>query len=394
MKYVFVHEAMRQTEEFEQVLAHERTHIRQKHSLDLLIVQLVAAFLWFNPLVWHLIKSLKTTHEYIADRKMITQGYSLVEYQTLLLRQLISNNSFGLVHNFNLSFIKKRITMMKNKKSGRIGRAKVALAVFTTIIFSGLIVQCNSNNGEPLDQHEETLASHDFVDDINLPVIPGSEFRLDGNPDDIVTFSISENRLAIDGVPYSLEEVQAMLEKSGLTKKGVVRIRVDRAQSMGFVRDVMWELRRADRRKLLYEGQTLEGKKVEIPFLLPPHPSGESGVPMPVLDEKYISENQLDLLKINMGDRSGISHQQQVYDFVQAHVKKGSSNYVISALYQDNDKFNQYLMSLVGLIEGFNQIYRERSQEMFGKELQDLQKEEYDAVRRGIPKAISIAEEG
>ena len=102
---VFVPEELLGSEELSHILEHEKTHIRQRHSYDLLIVQLLTAFLWFNPVVWWLNKSLKTTHEYIADRNMIKKGYSLVEYQTLLLRQLISNNSFGLVHNFNLSFI-------------------------------------------------------------------------------------------------------------------------------------------------------------------------------------------------------------------------------------------------------------------------------------------------
>jgi beta-lactamase regulating signal transducer with metallopeptidase domain len=125
-RYVFVRDEMVGTPEFDHILAHERTHIQQKHSLDLIFVQLLAAFLWFNPVIWLLIKSLKTTHEYIADKKIINSGYSLVEYQTLLLKQLISNNSFGLVHNFNLSFIKKRITMMTHKKSGWSGKVKVA----------------------------------------------------------------------------------------------------------------------------------------------------------------------------------------------------------------------------------------------------------------------------
>jgi beta-lactamase regulating signal transducer with metallopeptidase domain len=116
-RYVFVYDKMVDTPEFNHVLAHERIHIQQRHSIDLVFVQFLAAVFWFNPVIWQLFKSLKTTHEYIADKKIISSGYSLVEYQTLLLKQLISNNSHGLVHNFNLSFIKNRITMMQNKKS-------------------------------------------------------------------------------------------------------------------------------------------------------------------------------------------------------------------------------------------------------------------------------------
>ncbi|MBE61234.1 MAG: hypothetical protein CMB89_02625, partial [Flammeovirgaceae bacterium] len=138
MNAVFVFEETLQDESFLQILAHEKTHIKQRHSIDLIFVQLIVAIHWFNPAVWHLIKSLKTTHEYIVDKQMINQGYSLVEYQTLLLRQLISNNSYGLVHNFNLSFIKKRITMMKIKESGMAGKAKVAVVFAAVVVYSSV----------------------------------------------------------------------------------------------------------------------------------------------------------------------------------------------------------------------------------------------------------------
>ncbi len=150
MNRVFVHGDVMLKEEFAQILAHEKAHIQERHSLDLILVQFLAAVLWFNPVAWLLIKSLKTTHEYIADKKMIRQGYSLVEYQTLLLKQLISNNSYGLVHNFNLSFIKKRITMMNITKSGWLGKVKVAFVMLSAVIFSLIIVECNSQLEEQL----------------------------------------------------------------------------------------------------------------------------------------------------------------------------------------------------------------------------------------------------
>lgn len=144
MNYAFIQEASIGSNEINQILAHEKIHIEQRHSFDLLFVQALAAFLWFNPIVWTLIKSLKTTHEYIADNEIIGGGFSLVEYQTLLLKQLINNNNHGLVHHFNLSFIKKRIAMMKMKESGWAGKLKVMITLFTIVVFSLVIIQCNS----------------------------------------------------------------------------------------------------------------------------------------------------------------------------------------------------------------------------------------------------------
>jgi len=215
MNFIFVHHALLDTPDFEQIMAHEKTHIDEKHSVDLLFVQLVAAFLWFNPVVWWLIKSLKTTHEYIADRKTISSGYSLVAYQTLLLRQLISNNSFGLIHNFNLSFIKKRITMMKNK-SGWSGKVKVAMAIICSVLFSGLIVQCSSRLEEhailaPADKLQfsveiEGIENRDIFDQGIL--ISDLDQMTIGSNKKLVEVDEFEITLARKSVPLKFQEVQ------------------------------------------------------------------------------------------------------------------------------------------------------------------------------------------
>lgn len=140
----FIPEGIEDQHEYAQILAHEKTHVRQKHSIDLILVQLLAAFLWFNPVVWLLVKSLKQTHEYIADKNMLIQGFSLVAYQALLLRQLISNNSYGLVHHFNFSFIKKRITMMSIKKSGWAGKSRATVALSLILILGMMTAQSNT----------------------------------------------------------------------------------------------------------------------------------------------------------------------------------------------------------------------------------------------------------
>lgn len=80
----------------------------------------------------------------LIHHKTIDAGYSLVEYQILLLKHLISYNTYGLVHHFNLSFIKKRIAMMKMKESGWAGKLKVMITLFTIVVFSLVIIQCNS----------------------------------------------------------------------------------------------------------------------------------------------------------------------------------------------------------------------------------------------------------
>lgn len=400
MKYVFVPDDMTDSIELDHILAHERTHVRQRHSLDLIIVQLIAAFLWFNPVIWRLIKSLKTAHEYIADNNIIHEGYSLVEYQTLLLRQLISNNSFGLVHNFNLSFIKKRITMMKNKKSGLAGKVKVALVLIAAVAFSATIIQCHSIADEQRGIGSEKLTSNSLAEDVNLPVIAGREGVYYASEADLVNFTVVNNRLTIDGSEHEVDEIAEVIATSGLTENGIIALRVDRNQKMEMIRAIQIELRKINRRKVLQLGMSALGQTIESAMLLAPMPGHNiPGVPkLPHIDDAYAAEHDIDMLKIYLGQQADVMNQKKVYDFVKDQIAKGKSNYVVSTKFSDSDTYGSYLQNWVYIQEGFNKIYQERSQQMFGKNYLELEKEipeekeQYDAIRKGVPRAISIAE--
>lgn len=300
MNSVFMYKDLIGTDEFQQILAHEKTHIEQRHSADLIIVQLLAAFLWFNPVVWWLIKSLKTTHEYIADKKMINQGYSLVEYQSLLLRQLISNNSFGLVHNFNLTFIKKRIIMMKIKDSGWAGRAKVAFALSFVVIFGLIVSQCNSK----IDDHNAVTLNTNEALELTLPILPETGYKFDGDLSNSIEISINNDQLWINGENYEVSEIGTVIKQANLSETSFVVMKVGNDQSMSLVLDVQAELRKANKRKVLYLGQTTEKQSFKMPFLLPPNPESNS-VHVLKIDDEYARQNDLNLYKVDLSDDLG-----------------------------------------------------------------------------------------
>lgn len=133
-RFVFLNREANSLAEFEQILAHEKVHIRQRHSLDLIMAHFITVFQWFNPFAWLINNAMKTNHEYIADRKVVEQGYELFDYQSLLLKQMISIRSVELVNNFNLINIKKRIAMMTKIKSGIFAQLK-ALVIIPAALF-------------------------------------------------------------------------------------------------------------------------------------------------------------------------------------------------------------------------------------------------------------------
>ncbi len=135
-RFLFINNRSFDDSEFKNVLEHEKAHIRQGHSLDHLFAHGLAVFQWFNPVAWQIRNALKTTHEYIADRWVIENGFEPFDYQSLLLKQLIGYHSVELVNNFNLKPIKKRIAMMTKTRSGIPARLKAMLVIpFALILF-------------------------------------------------------------------------------------------------------------------------------------------------------------------------------------------------------------------------------------------------------------------
>jgi beta-lactamase regulating signal transducer with metallopeptidase domain len=383
LNYVFVHTRFAESADFRQILEHERIHVQEKHTIDLLYIQIVVALFWFNPAIWQLLKSLKTTHEYIADRKIIQSGYSVSAYQTLLLRQLISNNSHELVHNFNFSFIKKRITMMTNKKSGWAGRTRVGLAMITMILAGAIIIQCNSKMDEQISAYD---GSKQGAPNIEVPTLPASGYKFDGDLSNALTFTVHNSVLYIGDKPSSPEEIKH-LQASDYPQSDPIVMMVDKEQPMGFIRKIHTALREEDRRKLLYIGQTATGDRVEIVLMLPPD---AKKVVLPDVN-KISKEN---LLKVDLGLKEDPTNQQKVYEFVSNHLHQGTAERcVVSGRINDDASYSSYLSNFFYIKEGYIKLYQERAHEMFGKDFYKTTREEYLAVRERLPTNISIAED-
>lgn len=111
----------------EAIIKHEKVHLRQKHSWDMLYFELLRIIFWFNPLVYLYQTRMSTLHEYIADAEMTHQKDKRKYYQSLLsevfqTKDISFTNPF-----FKESLIKKRIIMLQKSKSQRIKLMKYLL---------------------------------------------------------------------------------------------------------------------------------------------------------------------------------------------------------------------------------------------------------------------------
>lgn len=99
--------------------AHEDIHIKQLHTLDLLFVEMVGVFFWFNPVVYAYRKSLKLIHEYLADEYACNFTASKKQYAMLLFLQNLNAGPVLANPFYNTSLLESRIKMLQQKKSSR-----------------------------------------------------------------------------------------------------------------------------------------------------------------------------------------------------------------------------------------------------------------------------------
>ena len=122
------------------ILAHERGHIRLRHSWDLLLVDTLTALQWFNPAMWMLRSDLRAIHEYEADGAVLSLGINARQYQYLLISKASGIGGYSIANGISHSTLKNRITMMLHKKSER--RSLLKLLALIPIV--GLALALNA----------------------------------------------------------------------------------------------------------------------------------------------------------------------------------------------------------------------------------------------------------
>ncbi|MES2061804.1 MAG: M56 family metallopeptidase [Bacteroidota bacterium] len=116
--YIFINPAKYDWETYSQILLHEKIHIKQGHSFDLLFAELTLVFQWFNPFAWLYRKELENNLEYLTDSDVLNNNEVEREiYQMSLLKVSVPNLSLRITTNYNQSLLKKRIVMMNAKRS-------------------------------------------------------------------------------------------------------------------------------------------------------------------------------------------------------------------------------------------------------------------------------------
>ncbi len=132
--YVFLNPSILSKTENKQILLHESIHSKQLHSIDLLIIELVKAFFWFNPIIYLLKNALVEVHEYCADQACVVDDTNKIGYQQCLLHHIESKMNFNLTSAFKSSLTLKRIKMIKKSNTSVWAHLKLVLILPVLII--------------------------------------------------------------------------------------------------------------------------------------------------------------------------------------------------------------------------------------------------------------------
>ncbi len=176
--YVFLNgEKFKANEIPNEVLLHEATHARQKHSFDILCVELLQIVFWFNPLLHWAKKIIKLNHEFLADEAVLEQGTSTSEYQNTLLSFASSPeykkyqpSMANAINYSSYSSIKKRFKLMKAQTSKKsILIRTLLIAPLLAVLFYGFSTTVQIPKEEaPVTVLREAATKQDLSEDNSL----------------------------------------------------------------------------------------------------------------------------------------------------------------------------------------------------------------------------------
>jgi hypothetical protein len=116
--YIFINPSKYDWDTYNQIILHEKIHIEQVHSLDLILAEIMLILQWFNPFAWYYRKTLENNLEFLTDDEVLQSPYIDKEsYQMSLLKVSAPHFALSLTTNYNQSLLKKRIVMMGIKRS-------------------------------------------------------------------------------------------------------------------------------------------------------------------------------------------------------------------------------------------------------------------------------------
>jgi len=144
--WIFLTEKKLPEADLDKIIAHESVHVKQRHSFDAVFFELLCIFMWFNPFVWMMRRSINLTHEFLADEGAIQSGINSLHYQALMVNQVAEANIVSVTSHFNKSMLSQRIKMIANSRLYKKAKYKILVLAPVALILFLFIAGVNGLN--------------------------------------------------------------------------------------------------------------------------------------------------------------------------------------------------------------------------------------------------------
>jgi beta-lactamase regulating signal transducer with metallopeptidase domain len=184
------------------IFLHEKNHIDQKHSIDLIFIDILKIFTWFNPILHIYKKAIITNHEFLADEAVLNSRYDIKEYQNLILDEIINIQNLPLTHSFNFNNTKKRFIMMTKKKSRFTVLKK--MAGITTLIAATALFAERTYAVKPIAPYNPQKVGAGTVENVEPPQVTSTNSgyfeKIKEKPSKAVEFKKESTKAAADTI--------------------------------------------------------------------------------------------------------------------------------------------------------------------------------------------------
>ena len=395
-----------------QILTHEASHVRHRHSFERISLSVLRSVFWFNPFFWMAEKDLEEVQEWEADKDVLSEGYGLDTYRTTIFKQLFGYNpdiSCGLNH----SLTKQRFIMMTQSHRGKGAWIRLA-ATLPVIAAVFLAFGCGAKSEAKAVETAENLTL-----DEQQPLT----FRIHvaKSKEEKGTYSIYCNDILtdIETISKKVSEYFAGEDMFNTT----VSISADENVPMGVITDIKEQLRNARALKVRYETHesTIEKR-------LPPAPKSEM---YPATVDVLAGTNRRNIIVMRVNSNGemflgstyvkGSLHNDDLYAKELARLKELISNPEDKAecpememrdiqmpdgstrqfrvskgmITFQNDRatsYEDYTKAMKLITTAYKELREEVSAEVFGKPLAELSDAQMQVIYRAVPMNVSEVE--
>jgi beta-lactamase regulating signal transducer with metallopeptidase domain len=240
-----------------ELIAHEKAHLQQKHTLDILFIEVLQIVFWFNPILFFYKKAIKLNHEFLADESVNKQFGAVRNYQNLLLHFASNKNTISLASNINYLITKKRLIMMTKKKSPikvvlKISAVSTVYVLLLFVFSTKTMAQTGSNKA---DVKEKDLYTMEDIE--KTPEFPGGTLAFYKFVGSSFKMPAEAEKNKIEGKAY----MQFIIEKDGT----LTDIKTVKDVGYGIGDEVIRVLKLSPK----WTAATYQGKAVRVMYSLP-----------------------------------------------------------------------------------------------------------------------------